>query len=118
MSFETMYPKDFCSRRLKTIADPTRWAVIAQLIEGPKSVTELNDSLKMEPTLLSHHLKILRDEELVESVREGKNKRYRLSHDVQLTPSGRGIDLGCCRLELNIPRTRAVTNERRSHGPR
>lgn len=106
MSFESIYPKDFCSRRLKTIADPTRWAVIAQLIGCPKSVAELNESLKIEPTLLSHHLKILRDEGFVESTREGKNKRYRLSPDVELTPSGGGINLGCCRLELNLPRTR------------
>lgn len=116
MVFESIYPNDFCSRRLKTIADPTRWAVIAQLINGPRSVTELNTSLNMEPTLLSHHLKILRDEGLVESVREGKNKRYCLSSDAELTPSGRGIDLGCCRLELNIPRARALTSEGRSHG--
>ena len=116
MVFDGVYPKDFCARRLKTIADPTRWAVIAQLIDCPKSVAELNASLKMEPTLLSHHLKILRDEGLVESIREGKNKRYRLSPDVQLTPPGRGINLGCCRLELNIPRARASKSERRSHG--
>lgn len=106
MSFESIYPKDFCSRKLKTIADPTRWAVIAQLIGCPKSVAELKESLEMEPTLLSHHLKVLRDEGFVESMREGKNKRYRLSPDVELTPPGRGINLGCCRLELNLPRAR------------
>ena len=106
MSFESIYPKDFCSRKLKTIADPTRWAVIAQLIGCPKSVTELNESLEVEPTLLSHHLKILRDEGFVESMREGKNKRYRLSPDLELTPPGRGINLGCCRLELNLPHAR------------
>ncbi|OPY61603.1 MAG: HTH-type transcriptional repressor SmtB [Syntrophorhabdaceae bacterium PtaU1.Bin034] len=105
MKFESMYPNDFCSRRLKAIADPTRWAVIAQLIESPKNVGELNASLKIDPTLLSHHLKILRDEGFIEYVREGKNKRYRLSPEVELTESGPGIDLGCCKLELNVPFT-------------
>jgi DNA-binding transcriptional ArsR family regulator len=103
MEFESVYPADFCSRRLKAIADPTRWAIIAQLIESPKNVGEMNASLKMDPTLLSHHLKVLRDEGFVEYTREGKTKRYRLSPDVELTPSGRGINLGCCQLELSLP---------------
>ena len=105
MDFETTYPADFCSRRLKAIADPTRWAVIAQLMKSPKNVSELNTSLKLEPTLLSHHLKILREEGFIEYTRAGKTKRYRLCPDVKLTPSGKGIDLGCCRLELNVPLT-------------
>ena len=105
MSFESIYPSDFCSRRLKAIADPTRWAVVAQLIDGPKNVGELNVSLKMDPTLLSHHLKILREEGFVECLREGKNQRYRLSPGVELSPFGRGINLRCCRLELNAPPT-------------
>jgi len=102
MSFENTYSNDFCSRMLKAIADPTRWAVVAQLIDGPKNVGELNISMRIEPTLFSHHLKILRDEGFVECTREGKNKLYRLSPEVALTPSGRGINLGCCHLELNI----------------
>ena len=107
MIFERIYSNDFCSRRFKAIADPARWAVIVQLMNCPQNVAELNASLKMEPTLLSHHLKILRDEGLVEAVREGKNKRYHLSPDVQLNPRSRGINLGCCRLELNLSRKRS-----------
>jgi ArsR family transcriptional regulator len=68
---------------------------------GSKNVGELNASLKLDLTLLSHHLRILREEGFVECLREGKNRRYRLARQVELTPSGRGIDLGCCRLELN-----------------
>jgi len=101
MQCEEKYSSDFCSRRLKAIADPTRWAVIVQLINGSRTVGELNASLKMESTLFSHHLKILRDEGFVECLREGKSVRYRLSPEVELTPSGRGINLGCCVLQLN-----------------
>jgi len=103
MGFESVYTNEFCSRRLKAIADPTRWSVIAQLVDGPMNVGELNLLLKIDPTLLSHHLKILRDEGFVECLREGKNKRYRLSPDIELTSSGHGINLGCCCLELNDP---------------
>lgn len=103
MGFENIYSNEFCSRRLKAIADPTRWSVVAQLVDGPKNVGELNYVLKIEPTLLSHHLKILRDEGFVECLREGKSKRYRLSPDIELTLSGTGMNLGCCSLELNVP---------------
>jgi DNA-binding transcriptional ArsR family regulator len=94
------YSSEFCSRRLKAIADPTRWAVLIQLTQAPKTVAELNLELGLDPTLLSHHLKTLREEELVECATEGKNRRYRLARSVQLDPSGQGLDLGCCRLEL------------------
>jgi ArsR family transcriptional regulator, nickel/cobalt-responsive transcriptional repressor len=91
----------YCSGRLKALADPTRWAVLAQLLEGPRNVGELNDVLNIDPTLLSHHLRILRNEGFIVSIRKGKHLNYRLSPDVELTPNGRGINLGCCRLEMN-----------------
>jgi SAM-dependent methyltransferase/DNA-binding transcriptional ArsR family regulator len=101
MSDSVAFSNEFCSRRLKAVADPIRWAVMAQLVAGSKNVTELNAALKADPTLLSHHLKILRDEGLVVGERQGKTIRYRVNPEVALRPSGRGIDLGCCRLELN-----------------
>ena len=91
----------FCSRKLWAIGDPTRWAILTQLLGGPKNVGELNSAVKVEPTLLSHHLKTLRQEKFVECTREGKTRLYRLAREVEMRPSGRGIDLGCCRLELD-----------------
>src|SRR5690242_9847202 len=94
-------PSDnFCARRLKALADPSRWAIIMSLLNNPKMVAELLVELKIEQTLLSHHLKILRDEGFIESVREGKNVRCRLADNVQLPGEHSGIDLGCCRLEM------------------
>jgi ArsR family transcriptional regulator len=101
MTLTSPHTNAFCSSRLKAIADPTRWAIISQLLDGPRNVGELNSALQMEPTLLSHHLKILRDESFVVCMREGKNVRYRLAPGVEIPPPGRGINLGCCKLELN-----------------
>jgi ArsR family transcriptional regulator len=94
------FSNEFCSRRLKAIADTTRWSVLIQLMDAPKTVAELNVELSLDLTLLSHHLKTLRDEGFVESTPEGKNRRYRLSRNVQPDSSGRVLDLGCCKLEL------------------
>jgi ArsR family transcriptional regulator len=100
-----MYPKprfssEYCSRRLKAIADPTRWSVLILLLNGPKTVGELNVTLGLDLTLLSHHLKTLREEGFVESTPEGKKRRYHLTQKVKVEPSGRGLDLGCCSLQL------------------
>jgi len=97
---DSTFSADFCSRRLKALADPTRWAVMAQLLAGAKTVEEINTTLGIDSTLLSHHLRILREEGLVAGIREGKYIRYRLSPEIE-TPDRRGIDLGCCRLEMN-----------------
>ncbi|WP_305732751.1 ArsR/SmtB family transcription factor [Trichlorobacter ammonificans] len=91
----------YCARRLKALSDPTRWAIVAALADGPRLLADLQTELQIEQTLLSHHLKVLRDEELVVSMREGRLLRCRLADDVTLPAGRRGIDLGCCRLELN-----------------
>ena len=100
MTPKARFSSEFCSRRLKAIADTTRWSVLIQLMDSPKTVGELNVDLQLDPTLLSHHLKTLREEGFVESVPEGKSRRYRLAHKVKLDSSGRGLDLGCCKLEM------------------
>jgi len=70
-------------------------------MHNPKMVAELLVELSIEQTLLSHHLKILRDEGFIVSIREGKNVRCRLADNVQLSGKHSGIDLGCCRLEMD-----------------
>jgi len=90
-----------CADRLKVLADDTRLAVMRQLLKGPKHVGEINESLGLEPSLLSHHLKTLREAGLVESERDGKAVLYRLSPDVTSQPGGQAINLGCCLLSFD-----------------
>jgi len=87
--------------RLKVLADETRLSVMRKLLDGPKHVGDINESLGLEPSLLSHHLKILREAGLVESKRDGKAVLYRLSPEVKAKPSGHGINLGCCLLSFD-----------------
>jgi ArsR family transcriptional regulator len=95
------YSTEFCTRRLKAIGDRTRWAIIMLLVRGAKIVGELQTALDVDPTLLSHHLKILKDEGLITGQRTGKNICYSLAPGVELTPSGSGINLSCYCIELN-----------------
>jgi DNA-binding transcriptional ArsR family regulator len=94
------YSPSFCAQRLKTLADPNRFAILRQLLDGPKYVWELNAELAVEQSLLSHHLKILRQEGLVESQRHGKAVLYCLAPGVRVK-AGKGINLDCCVLSFD-----------------
>jgi ArsR family transcriptional regulator len=101
MSQKSELPQSFCVGKLKVLADTTRLAVLEILMEGPKHVGELNTVLNVEQSLLSHHLKVLRQEGFVEATRDGKAVLYSLTPAVQWGKAGRAIDLGCCFLSFD-----------------
>jgi len=88
-----------CAAMLKVLADQTRLAVVEQLLDGPKHVGEINDTLGVEQSLLSHHLRVLRQAGLVEAERDGKQVLYRLSQETQR--QGKALDLGCCLISFS-----------------
>lgn len=90
-----------CSDLLKVLADETRLAVVRKLMEGPQLVGQLNESLNLEQSLLSHHLKVLRLAGLVTAGRDGKAVRYALADSFRSQTKAEAIDLGCCRLSFN-----------------
>ncbi|MFQ5655796.1 MAG: ArsR/SmtB family transcription factor [Planctomycetota bacterium] len=91
-----------CAGKLKLLADATRLAVVEILMAGPRHVGELTSILQVDQSLLSHHLRALRDGGLVAASRDGKAVLYRLAPGVEVRRSGRveAIDLGCCRLSF------------------
>jgi ArsR family transcriptional regulator len=90
-----------CAKMLKVLADEVRLAVVEQLLDGPKHVGQLNEPLQVEPTLLSHHLRVLREAGLVHSQRDGKCVLYRLAPKVEGARRGKAIDLGCCLISFD-----------------
>jgi ArsR family transcriptional regulator len=100
MNPKTPLPQSFCARRLKVLADPTRLAILEILKEGPKHVGELNTFFGLEQSLLSHHLKVLREQGFVESTRDGKAVLYSLAPGVW-SSANQAINLGCCLLSFD-----------------
>jgi len=101
MKFESLpVSPDACASVLKVLADETRLAVVEHLMDGPLHVGEINAALDVEQTLLSHHLRVLREAGLVESERQGKHVLYSLSRQVQGKRKGRAINLGCCKISF------------------
>ena len=90
-----------CANKLKVLADSTRLAVLEALMSSPKKVGELMEALKVEQSLLSHHLAILRDHELVEAHRDGKAMIYQLPATVTDSAAGKTINLGCCKISFD-----------------
>lgn len=86
-----------CADKLKVLADRTRLAVLECLMEQPSHVGTLVEALNVEQSLLSHHLKVLREAELVVADRDGKAVLYSVAPTAK-TDSGKAINLGCCQL--------------------
>ena len=87
-----------CASRLRLLSDPTRLRVLRLLAHRPRRVSELRHLTGAESTLLSHHLRVLRDANLVEAERVGKTVIYRLSPTQTTAVAGNAIDLGCCQI--------------------
>ncbi len=88
-----------CADRLKALADETRLAVVRHLMKGPCHVGELQAAMGIEQSLLSHHLRSLREAGIVESERDGKAVLYRLSPTMERNRNGI-VDLGCCHISF------------------
>ncbi len=77
-------PEVDCASRLRVLADRTRLEVMRLLIAGALHVGELNESLGIDQSLLSHHLRVLREAGLVVGERDGKAVLYRLAPGVRV----------------------------------
>ena len=89
-----------CADLLKALGDDTRLRVVKYLLEGERHAGELQSDLGVEQSLLSHHLRLLRNAGIVQSERDGKAVLYRLTPAVEIRRNGRTLDLGCCQLSF------------------
>ena len=104
-----------CVTQLKVLADPTRLAVIRLLLAEPLHVNALSEQLGVEQSLLSHHLKVLRDAHLVAAQRQGKQMVYSVTEGVERSfTAAESIDLGCCKLSFADPDTTATRRAARA----
>lgn len=66
---------------MKAVADPTRLEILEMLSPQIRCNCHLQEHLDLAPSLLSYHLKVLRDAGLIEGVRRGKWIDYALTAD-------------------------------------
>ena len=60
----------------KLMGDPSRLAILMLCLNGPVAVGDIAGKLTLSPSLVSHHLRLLRGARLVRSERRGKQVFY------------------------------------------
>jgi len=69
---------DPLDRTLAALADPARRQVVELLRERPRRAGELAVALSVSPSVMSRHLKVLRDSDLVEEASPAFDTRVRI----------------------------------------
>ncbi|MBR9922218.1 MAG: helix-turn-helix transcriptional regulator [Bacteroidetes bacterium] len=65
---------------MRAIAHPARLAIVDLLSRNEElSVTEIYEQLDLEQAVASHHLRILKNKDVVRVKRDGKNSLYALT---------------------------------------
>jgi DNA-binding transcriptional ArsR family regulator len=66
---------------LRAVAHPLRLAIIEMLYRNKQmSVTDIHEMLGSEQAIVSHHLRIMKDRNLVQVKRDGKSAIYSLTN--------------------------------------
>jgi ArsR family transcriptional regulator len=66
---------------LALAADPIRWRILSSVSEEPRCVCAIQTDVDVAPSLLSYHLKALREAGLVHATRRGRWIDYTLAPD-------------------------------------
>lgn len=66
------------SQLFKVLSDPTRLKILLVLRNGEQNVTAIAQAVSMEQSAVSHQLRLLRENHIVRSHREGKAILYSL----------------------------------------
>jgi ArsR family transcriptional regulator len=79
---------DDACRLMKVLSNRDRMMLLCQISQGEMCVSELEECLDIHQPTLSQQLTVLRNEELVETRRDGKQIYYSLSNHVALEVMG------------------------------
>jgi DNA-binding transcriptional ArsR family regulator len=93
---ETIYLTDLEAQRIaelfSVLGDTSRVKIIAALLNGPMNVQALADAVGITPSAISHHMRSLRQLQLVRSLKQGRQVFYSLDDEHVEELFLRGID--------------------------
>lgn len=72
--------------KLRALADESRVVLALLLAERPRTVKELQEATGLGQTLISHHLRLLREQALVKVIPRGRSNVYALCCEEFGTP--------------------------------
>jgi ArsR family transcriptional regulator len=95
---------EWCAERLRALADPDRLRLVTCLLRGARNVSDLADELEVPIAKVSHHLRVLRYANVVQTKKQGKYVIYSLhpeiANGIDRRTDTKTLDLKCCRLDL------------------
>jgi DNA-binding transcriptional ArsR family regulator len=100
------------ARFLRCIGEPTRLQILNLLTEGERCVGELANILNKEQSLISHHLRALRECNIVKERQEAQKAYYNLT-DARLARLI--IDCEALMQELSLCKCQEVNYERKGN---
>jgi ArsR family transcriptional regulator len=71
-----MMDKENLAKMLKALSDPTRLNIFDMLMEGVQCNCEISERLELSLSLVSHHLRTLRQVGLVQGERDSEDARW------------------------------------------
>lgn len=87
-------------RIFKALSDPTRLRIMLLLLRKELCVCELMFILGMEQSRVSHHMRVLRDADIAEDVRDGRWIIYRVPGEAR--PLLEGLVSGALRERIEL----------------
>jgi len=90
MSSHPDHTRAVAALRFRALGDETRLRIIEHLVSGERSVSDLMARLDLGQSLMSHHLRILRESGLLTDRRDGRWIHYSIAEPA----------LAACRLAL------------------
>lgn len=117
---------------LSVVADPSRIAILTILARGPACVCTLLEHIPVAANVLSYHLKVLRDADVIQGVRRGRWIEYALRDEAleqfrrSIPTPEQGVTGTATRSKVKTtgptpyphPRVRRNTTSRQRHGRR
>ena len=89
----------------KAIGEIHRLEILSLLTKGPLNVESILQKTKIEQSLLSKHLNILKSAELVLTNRKSRNIEYSLNPEFHSKLQKNTLSLPCCEIKLKNIKT-------------
>ena len=80
-----------CVEFCRALGDDTRQRILVMLLEGEMCVGDIVEAFNVSQPTISHHLNVLKQQNLVTSRKDGKLVFYAINHDNVVACCGRLI---------------------------
>ncbi|MEM7645458.1 MAG: metalloregulator ArsR/SmtB family transcription factor [Pseudomonadota bacterium] len=93
-------PSPSAPELFNVIGEKSRLKIILQCLHQEQKVNQLLRETGLEKSLLSKHLKVLRENDILEVRRDGREAFYQVNPSLLSPEQESTLELDCCKIEL------------------